>query len=147
MRYDDPQRPQFTGGAIETALQVNRSPLPTITLMRPMQSETPETYKVCSGREGCTGPETGSDEGCTACDVERETVWGWLCCIHAHKGTNRFGTYYGWIRDLGEFQREYLEDPEATLLRYFKYSGPDYEQTVHSPLPKAVIADDIFAGD
>ncbi len=145
MRYDDSQRPQSDLGATPIPLQVSGSPLPAITLIRPMQSEGPETFKVCTGAEGCTGEETGSNEGCLACEEQRESVWGWLCCIHAHKATNRFGTYYGWVRDLGEFQEAYIEDPEAALLRWFKYSGPEWEPTQNALKPRGVITEDIFA--
>lgn len=120
MRYDDPQRPQSDLGATPTALQTNGSPLPSISLIRPMQSE---------GLEG--------DD------------WGWLCCIHAHKAQNRFGTYYAWIRDLGAFQRDYLDDPEKALLDYFKYDGPHWEPTEHgvrsTATNKGTIEEDLFA--
>ncbi len=109
MRYDDERRPLSDVGATPTALQVNGSPLPSISLIRPMQSESMEEYKVCTGAEGCTGPDTGSDESCVVCRLERASDWGWLCCIHAHRSHNRFGTYYGWVRDLGAFQQEYMD--------------------------------------
>ena len=109
MRYDDPARPTSLVAAVNTPLQLSGSPLPTITLMYPAQSS------------GITD------------DVNGDNTWGWLCCIHAHRASNRFGTYYGWIRDLGQFQSDYLLDPEATLLKYFKYSGPEWEPTERSP--------------
>jgi len=56
-------------------------------------------------------------------------AWGWLTCIHAHKGTNRFGTYYAWLRDLGAFSADCMEDPERALLIHFKYAGPEIETT------------------
>ncbi len=122
MRYDDPQRPQSDIGAVHTPLQVNKSPLPTITLMYPMQN----------GDQAADG----SDE-----DVG---VWGFLACVHAHRASNRFGTYYGWLRDLGQFQQDYLADPEAALLKYFKYSGPDWEPTAQSPRATQQIQEEIF---
>lgn len=146
MRYDDPERPLNDSGAHKSLLQSNGSPLPVITLMYPMR-DGQENYKVCTGLEGCTGVETGSDEGCTACEVETDTgAWGWLACIHAHRASNRFGTYYAWIRDLGAFQRDYLADPESALREYFKYNGPDYEFTERGGATKE-IADDIFGGE
>lgn len=120
MHYDDPARPVSDVGATPTPLQVNGSPLPVITLIRPMCSEGP----------------LGDDR------------WGWLCCIHAHKAQNRFGTYYAWIGDLGEFQRDFFEDPEAALLKYFKYDGPHWEPTEQAPkgpVNKGTIEEDLFA--
>ena len=77
MRYDDPERPLSDLSATKTPLQVNGSPLPTITLMYPMQNG---------------GPAGAEDAD--------EAEWGWLVCIHAHRSANKFGTYYGWVRDL-----------------------------------------------
>lgn len=119
MRYDDAERPISDVGATPSPLQVNGSPLPVITLMRPMQSES----------------EQGDD------------VWGWLACIHAHRTANRFGTYYGWIKDLGQFQQDYLADPEGALQRYFKYSGPQWEPTERPARVQQSIAKDIFADE
>jgi hypothetical protein len=120
MRYDDPARPTSLISAVHTPLQVNGSPLPTITLMYPMQNAD-------QNAEG-----------------EVDGVWGWLACVHAHRASNRFGTYYGWIRDLGQFQRDYLFDPEAALLHYFKYAGPDWEPTEQSLRPVQEIQEEIF---
>lgn len=116
MRYDDPQRPQSDLSATPNALQTNGSPLPSISLIRPMQSE------------GLAGD-----------------VWGWLACVHAHRSHNRFGTYYGWLRDLGAFQQEYMEDPEAALLKHFKYSGPQWEPSPRAPGVSQSTEKDIFA--
>ena len=121
MRYDDPARPLSDLSATKTPLQVNGSPLPTITLMYPMQNGGP------------AGAEDADD-----------AEWGWLVCIHAHRSANKFGTYYGWVRDLGTFQADYLADPEEALLRYFKYAGPEYEPTEHSPRHTQEIAEEIF---
>jgi hypothetical protein len=107
-------------GAVNSPLQLNGSPLPTITLMYPMQN----------------GGDAQTDSGDADCD---SAVWGFLACIHAHRASNRFGTYYGWIRDLGQFQADYLADPENALLQYFKYSGPDWEETAHSPRAPAQV--------
>jgi hypothetical protein len=121
MRFDDNDRPQHMGSATNTALQVNGSPLPVITLLRPMQSEQ----------------EDGSD------------VWGWLACIHAHKQRNSFGTYYGWIRDLGQFSADYLASPEDALRRYFKYEGPEITPTANGvrPLTQQIDEDIFGTGD
>ncbi len=119
MRYNDLQRPVSDIGAVRQPLQVNKSPLPTITLMYPMQN------------------------GGTTDDVE-DDCWGFLACVHAHRASNRFGTYYGWLRDLGQFQEDYLADPEAALAKYFKYTGPDWEPTERSPRATQEISDAIF---
>ena len=108
-------------------LQVNGSPLPVITLLHPMQN----------------GEENLEREDGTL-DTSRGE-WGFLACINAHRGSNRFGTYYAWLRDLGQFQRDYLDDPELALRKYFKYEGPDLETTVNSPKAHAVIEEDIFS--
>ena len=120
MRFDDPRRPQNEAGAHKSALQTNGSPLPVITLMFPMQN--------------------GDAEG---------GEWGFLACVHAHKERNSFGTYYGWIRDLGQFQRDYLASPEDALRTYFKYNGPDIvpsERGVRA-LAQKVDADIFAEGD
>jgi hypothetical protein len=145
MRYDDPQRPQSDIGAVHTPLQVNKSPLPTITLMYPMQNGDQSPWR-CTG-SACprsNPPHTlnEDEQPCARCVGDAE--WGWLCCIHAHRESNRFGTYYGWIRDLGQFQADYLADPENALLKYFKYSGPDWEPTTHSPRGTQEIKEEIF---
>jgi hypothetical protein len=127
MRYDDPQRPTSELGATPSALQTNGSPLPVITLMRPMLGDAAEA-------------EGEGEDG-----YPRKDCWGWLCCIHAHRSHNRFGTYYGWLRDLGSFHREYLEDPENALLKYFKYSGPQWEPTTSAPRAAQSTDKDIFA--
>jgi hypothetical protein len=126
MRFDDPARPISALNAVKTALQTNRSPLPTITLLYPMKE----------------GSENEVDAGGNVIETGE---WGWLACIHAHRTSNKFGTFYGWLRDLGQFQRDYLDDPENALLKYFKYSGPDYADTEHSLRPKQEITEDIFA--
>jgi hypothetical protein len=119
MRYDDHRRPFSDCSAVKMPLQVNKSPLPTITLMYPMQN------------------------GGTTDDVD-DAAWGWLACVHAHRDGNKFGTYYGWIRDLGQFQADYLADPEAALAKYFKYTGPDWEPTTQSPRATQEIKEEIF---
>jgi len=149
MRYDDPQRPTSMLGAVNTPLQTNGSPLPTITLIYPMQSSDAEAVWNCIGPPHCKRPNIvpcgrlpDDAQPCAACQSSGE--WGFLCCIHAHRASNRFGTYYGWIRDLGQFQADYLADPEGALLKYFKYAGPDWEPTTHSPRPTQEIAEEIF---
>ncbi len=67
--------------------------------------------------------------------------WGWLTCIHAHRGTNRFGTHYAWLRDLATFSQEYMEDPENALLVHFKYNGPEIEVTANM---RGTVDEDIF---
>ena len=147
MRYDDPQRPSSLLSAVNTPLQTNGSPLPTITLMYPMQNGAVRCRCTQQGPDGpqkilgCTGAE---DTSCSACEVEDDPHWGWLACVHAHRASNRFGTYYGWLRDLGQFQADYLADPEAALLKYFKYAGPDWEPTAQSPRPTQEIQEEIF---
>jgi hypothetical protein len=60
----------------------------------------------------------------------------WLACIHAHKGGNRFGYHTGELADLASFSREWLEDPEAALARYFQYFGPEQvERPARAPVP------------
>jgi hypothetical protein len=54
-----------------------------------------------------------------------EAPGSWLACVHAHRGGNRFGYHTGELADLGSFAREWLEDPEAALARYFQYFGPE----------------------
>ena len=68
-------------------------------------------------------------------------AWGWLTCIHAHRASNRFGTYYAWIRDLGAFSQQYMEDPEHALRAHFKYNGPEIEPTA---LMRDSITEEIF---
>ena len=58
-----------------------------------------------------------------------ETPGSWLACIHAHRGGNRFGYHTAELGDLASFTREWLEDPEATLARYFQYFGPEERPT------------------
>ena len=67
--------------------------------------------------------------------------WGWLASIHAHRGTNRFGTHYAWLRDLATFSEQYMEDPENALKVYFKYNGPEIEVTANM---RGSVDEDIF---
>lgn len=66
----------------------------------------------------------------------------WLACIHASRGGNRFGYHSGVLRDLGDFGREWLEDPEGTLERYFQYKGPEEERATAPPKPVQI--DDLW---
>jgi hypothetical protein len=144
MRYDDPKRPISDIGAVHTPMQVSGSPLPTITLMYPMRDGTANEVAPCSGECG-SKDRVGFEgaEGCKHCVLETGE-WGWLCCVHAHRASNRFGTYYGWIRDLGQFQADYLADPEAALAKHFKYTGPDWEPSTNSPRATQEIKEEIF---
>lgn len=105
MRYYDPERPESMY-ADSAKLQANGSPLPVITLVRPIETER------AVGRR-----EDGSQilEPCT----------GWLACIHAHHAEARFGYYTAIIADLAKFHADYLDDPERALLAYFRYAGPE----------------------
>ena len=67
--------------------------------------------------------------------------WGWLACIHAHRGQNRYGTHYAWLRDLAQFSEQYMEDPENALRVYFKYNGPEIEATANM---RGTVDEDIF---
>lgn len=126
MRYDDPQRPTYDEGASSYPLHLSGAPMPSIYLVRPMELE---------GELNERGV--------------REWSWGWLVSIHAARGRNSFSHFYGTIRDLGKFQQEFLEDPEAALERYFKWKGPDMEEIKAKangvPQNRGTIADDIFA--
>jgi hypothetical protein len=150
MRYDDPARPQSIG-ADASPMQANGSPLPVVTLIRPMESEGEEVAR-CSFAEGCKGylladqdgvpfgvPNEGDPlpSGCPSCAVVRPSRWGWLACIHAHREGSRFGYHTAWIADLGEFTTAYLADPEAALARWFKYLGPE----ARKPIPREVAPD------
>ena len=140
MRYDDPQRPQSDVSAVKQMLQVSGSPLPVITLMYPMQNGQ-ENYKVCTSVPDCTQ----DCDTCDHCQIDTSAgEWGWLACVHAHRSGNKFGTYYGWLRDLGEFQREYMESPEDALRKFFRYNGPEWETTENAPR-KNEIVEDIFS--
>ncbi len=66
----------------------------------------------------------------------------WLACIHASRGGNRFGYHSGVLRDLGLFAREWLEDPEGALERYFQYKGPEVEAA--RPAAKPAEIDDLW---
>ena len=67
--------------------------------------------------------------------------WGWLATIHAHRGTNRYGTHYAWLRDLAQFSEQYMEDPENALRVYFKYLGPEIVATANM---RGTVDEDIF---
>lgn len=126
MRYDDPDRPKSDLGD-NSPLQVSQSPLPVVTLIRPMESEG-EVVWHCRGDAGDAGDGEcahNPSEDCPNCHRSSETKWGWLACIYAHRESNRFGYYTGWIGDLDEFHRAYLADPEAALAKWFKYLGPE----------------------
>jgi hypothetical protein len=129
MRYDDPARPKH-GDVSETALQVNGSPLPCITLIRPMLSEEDVTWH-CVGRAECSWEENDTRSSlvpgpnCEHCTRTSREVWGWLASIHAHREGARFGYHTGFISDLSAFHRAWLEDPEAALAKWFKYYGPE----------------------
>jgi hypothetical protein len=124
MRYEDVTRPYYDSGGTQYPLHLSGAPLPSITLVRPMESEGPENA------EGT-----------------REWVWGWLCCIHAARGANSFSHYYCWIGDLARFQAEFFEDPEAALAKYFKWKGLE-EPPRQNGTRMQVIEQDIFgAGD
>jgi hypothetical protein len=132
MRYDDPQRP-VSIAADSAPLQVSGSPLPVVTLIRPMESE--QVAWACSGTPGsCNGAR---DDTCPGCHESRPTTWGWLACIHAHREGSRFGYHTAWIADLGEFTQAYLADPEAALAKWFKYHGPE----ARKPIPREVAPD------
>jgi hypothetical protein len=149
MRYDDPQRPVSEQSAVRRPLQTNGSPLPVITLMYPMQGDDDEqTEWVCVGEPHCAGivrydgPLPPDAQPCSAC--ESHAPWGWLASIHAHRGTNRFGTHYAWLRDLAAFSADYLADPELALRKYFKYNGPEIEPTAGGTVPLATIDEELF---
>ena len=133
MHYDDPARPRSVS-ADNAALQVSGSPLPVITLIRPMESEGAEVWR-CTGRgsrvatQPCNVPcgngnGNGNGQPCERCERVRPAVWGWLASIHAHVEGSRFGYHTAFIADVGQFTEEYLADPEAALARWFKYQGP-----------------------
>jgi hypothetical protein len=65
-----------------------------------------------------------------------EAPGSWLACVQAHRGGNRFGYHTGELGDLADFAREWLEDPEAALAKYFQYFGP--EETALKRPPEAV---------
>lgn len=117
MRYDDEKRPKSIG-ADSSPLQINGSPLPCVTLIRPMLSEAVTVR--CGAVTGCE-----REPPCEYCERASEETWGWLCYIHAHIEGSRFGYHTAWIRSIDELLSAWLEDPEAALLRYFKYSGPE----------------------
>lgn len=132
MRYDDPSRPMSIA-ADSAPMQANGSPLPVITLVRPMESEGEEVAR-------CTqGPQCAARMSldCYSCEITRGQVWGWLACIHAHREGSRFGYHTAWIGDIGEFTTAYLADPEAALARWFKYLGPE----ARKPIPREVAPD------
>lgn len=135
MRYDDPERPQSEAQAERIALQVNKSPLPVITLIRPMESEGEEVARCSQRGDNCGHP---GGFPCERCALVREPLWGWLACIHAHRESARYSYHTGWIRDLGAFSQEYLEDPEKALAKYFKYFGPEERQVAKQLKPKVV---------
>jgi hypothetical protein len=122
MRYDDPARPK-SPHATQTALQVNGSPLPIIGLMYPMESEAGTTWR-CRRTDGrkCFSHVEGPD--CPDCARTTNIVWGWLCYIHAHIEGSTFGYHTAFVRSLEEFSREYMDDPERALAKWFKYEGP-----------------------
>ena len=57
---------------------------------------------------------------------------GWLACIHASRGGNRFGYHCAVLEDLREFSEAYLADPEAALANYFGYTGPEETTSVRA---------------
>lgn len=116
MRFDDPARPSVRNLGEETPLHTSGSPLPVVTLVRPLQTE------ACIGHT-----ETG--------DQLLMPVWGWLACIHAHRSGNRYGYHTGIITDLARFHEEYMSDPEACLAKYFKYVGPEDTKLAKVTLP------------
>jgi hypothetical protein len=123
MRYDDPARPKH-GDVSETALQVNGSALPCITLIRPMMSEEDVRW-TCNTRCGAAPGRAQPGPDCTYCERDAREVWGWLASIHAHREGARFGYHTGFISDLSAFHEAWLEDPEAALAKWFKYYGPE----------------------
>lgn len=137
MRYDDPTRPTSMG-ADSAPMQISGSPLPVITLVRPMESGG-EEYARCTTLciEANTPQELRGTLECPQCDRMRDARWGWLACIHAHREGSRFGYHTAWIGDIGEFTTAYLADPEAALARWFKYLGPE----ARKPIPREVAPD------
>jgi hypothetical protein len=132
MRYDDEFRPRSIS-ADSAMLQVNGSPLPCITLIRPMESER-EVGRRCSAGGLC--PHTAwkgqmQPAPCGSCTQVLAPCWGWLACIHAHESGARFGYYTGFIANVQEFSSAFMEDPEATLKRFFRYEGTS---AVRAPL-------------
>jgi hypothetical protein len=123
MRFDDEERPR-SEMANNAALQVNGSPLPTITLMFPMEGEIAPTWRCVCGELHRDAPllEPRCED---KCERKARWKWGWLACIHAHKEGATFSYHTGWIASLEQFSSAYMDDPEAALLRYFKYSGPE----------------------
>lgn len=126
MRFDDPERPSVRNLGEETPLHTSGSPLPVVTLVRPLQTEKHAGY-TCLGTKGCLdkSDQLYRREDCPACRQETEACWGWLACIHAHRSGNRYGYHTGIITDLARFHEEYMSDPEACLLKYFRYAGPE----------------------
>jgi hypothetical protein len=140
MRFDDEERPR-SEMANNAALQVNGSPLPTITLMFPMEGEIAPAW-ACH----CKGEFVDiSEQICENCARASRWAWGWLACIHAHKEGATFSYHTGWIASLEQFSKEYMDDPEAALLRYFKYSGPEPKRAPMKALRViGVTEEDIF---
>ena len=137
MRYDDPERPE-SGYADNAKLQINGSPLPVITLIRPI--ETDKKIGICQTHGlGC-----GNEEA--TCDVRwtTEPCVGWLACIHAHHAEARFGYYTAIISDLARFHEDYLADPENALLTYFRYAGPEPKRARPSVLASAASVDELW---
>lgn len=130
MRYDDPNRPKSEAGAEAIPLQVSRSPLPCITLIRPMEVEVIVARCRVPGAQGFP---CNNSYPCERCEHVTEWKWGWLCCIHAHREGSRFGYHTAVIADIGQFSLDFLEDPEAALRRYFKYEGPEERKPVDAP--------------
>ena len=130
MRYDDEKRPKSIG-ADASALQVSGSPLPCVTLIRPMESEI--LVRRCVGID--TVRDCTQEPPCDACSVVNETTWGWLACIHAHIEGSRFGYHTAWVRSVDALLSAWIEDPEAALLRYFKYTGPEPKRAVRALSP------------
>ena len=129
MRYDDEKRPKSIG-ADASALQVSGSPLPCVTLIRPMESEA--VWYECGASEDCT---ERADDLCPGCHERRSEEWGWLACIHAHIEGSRFGYHTAWVRSVDALLSAWIADPEAALLRYFKYSGPEPKRAVRALSP------------
>jgi hypothetical protein len=143
MRFEDEERPR-SEMANNAALQVSGSPLPAITLMFPMEGEREPRWRCVCGLSSSDWMEEARCED--GCERVSQWQWGWLACIHAHVEGSTFSYHTGWLASLEQFSQEYMEDPEAALLRYFKYAGPKPKQAA-GPKPLRVIGvteEDIF---
>ena len=133
MRYDDEKRPKSIG-ADASALQVSGSPLPCVTLIRPMESGVIVARCEDSGVPAYHYP-CNNGYPCERCEHVSEATWGWLACIHAHIEGSRFGYHTAWVSSIDALLSAWIADPEAALLRYFKYSGPEPKRVVRSLSP------------